>query len=31
VDRTEDETGKPKVHPFNVSTADFDSIIRRYD
>ncbi len=31
MDRAEDETGRTKVHSFNVSAADFDTMIRRAD
>ncbi len=31
MDRAEDETGKPKIHSFNVSAADFDTMLRRCD
>jgi len=31
MDRAEDETGHTKVHSFNVSAADFDTMIKRAD
>jgi len=31
MDRVEQETGKTKVHSFNISSADFDTMIKRAD
>ncbi len=31
MDRAEDETGETKVHSFNISAADFDTMIERAD
>lgn len=31
MDKAEDETGKTKIHSFNVSAADYDTMIKRAD
>ncbi len=31
MDKVEQETGKTKVHSFNISSADFDTMIKRAD